>query len=281
MKTITTVDRCKICLEEECGGHHKCNCKNCVHLSECTKILHATIRITNRCTQKCSHCCFSSHPDSKVMMTIGMSEKIAKFLKNNEVISVNLMGGEFFCNKKWFRIVINILHSVQYMRIVSNGDWVYSKDTKEQLLTLNSMFHNKFRVSISKDRYHTNSNVESAINWLNSNNINCDIAEEGNQYEDYLVPIGRSQFHYGTYSSFSCYCHNPKKKYAFLIDEKGNIYKCGFGVWQYATVEEYINGDFAKRFKEFNKKFYSIFVSSCASCIRVAGQEKDNIVSHD
>lgn len=70
-----------------------------------------------------------------------------------------------------------------------------------------------------------------------------------------------------------CYCHNPANKYSFLIDEEGYIYKCPFGVWEYANVSDYLNGGFSVRFKEFNKKFYDIFIISCASCIRVAESE--------
>jgi hypothetical protein len=67
---------------------------------------------------------------------------------------------------------------------------------------------------------------------------------------------------------FSCYCQNPKKQYDFLIDEVGKIYKCGFGVWDYADISEYLEGEFAPRFKEFNKLFYDQFISNCSRCIR-------------
>jgi hypothetical protein len=33
---------------------------------------------------------------------------------------------------------------------------------------------------------------------------------------------------------------------------------------------DYKDGGFAKRFKEFNKKFYSCYITSCTSCIRAA-----------
>ena len=41
-----------------------------------------------------------------------------------------------------------------------------------------------------------------------------------------------------------CYCHNPVRKYAFLIDERGRIYKCSFGLWPYARVTDYLDGSF-------------------------------------
>ena len=66
---------------------------------------------------------------------------------------------------------------------------------------------------------------------------------------------------------FHNFCSNPEDQYSFLIDEVGKIYKCGFGVWDYADINDYQDGGFAHRFKEFNKKFYDIFISNCSSCI--------------
>lgn len=43
---------------------------------------------------------------------------------------------------------------------------------------------------------------------------------------------------------------------------------------EYANVSDYLNGGFSVKFKEFNKKFYDIFIMSCASCIR--GAEIEN-----
>ena len=63
------------------------------------------------------------------------------------------------------------------------------------------------------------------------------------------------------------YCHNPVMMYGFLIDEAGTIYKCGFGTWDYASIDECQHGGFDVRFKEFNKIFYSAWVANCARCI--------------
>ena len=47
---------------------------------------------------------------------------------------------------------------------------------------------------------------------------------------------------------------------ALIIDEDGFIYKCGFGTWSYAKIQEYLNGGFSKQFKKFNQKFYKVFI---------------------
>ena len=195
-------------------------------------------------------------------MTVKMAKKVSKFLKNNEVHDVNLMGGEIFCNPYWKKILDLIVPSVEMVRIVSNGDWVTGCPDFAKYLT---KFDNCY-VSISKDQWHNNKNTDKAIGVLKENNILFNTPKKEDE-EFNLVPIGRSQFGFGLFSMFGCYCHNPEKMYSFLIDEVGEIFKCGFGVWNYASVDEYEDGGFPERFKEVNKKFYDVFIPSCSSCI--------------
>jgi len=65
--------------------------------------------------------------------------------------------------------------------------------------------------------------------------------------------------------------------YTFLIDEKGGIYKCGFGAWKYAEVKEHLadtEGSFFKRFKSVGRHFNDVFISSCNSCLRGWNEHK-------
>ena len=257
---------CDICLEKECkakGGVGTCNCKTCTVRNECNKKLHATIRITLKCTQSCKHCCFESSPNKDIHMSVDTAKKISQFLIKNEIYFVNIMGGEVFCNPNWREILDVIVPSVPCARIVSNGDWVVDEPAFAKYLT---KFNNCY-VSISKDEWHTNKNIKKAEKVLTSNNILSKVSDL-NESEFNLVPIGRAESSGGLYSMFGCYCQNPKHHYSFLIDEVGKIYKCGFGVWNYADIDDYIDGGFAPRFKEFNKIFYGVFISNCASCIR-------------
>ena len=91
----------------------------------------------------------------------------------------------------------------------------------------------------------------------------------GANREESLVPVGRHQYEWSQfYGLFACYCSQPERRYNLLIDEQGEIYKCGFGSWPYASVNDFLQGGFAARFKEFNAKFYGAFISSCAACQR-------------
>lgn len=265
---------CDICLDEKCGGTKSCNCRTCSHRTDCHKYLHPTIRITTKCTQACSHCCFSCSPAKTRMMTIDMAKEIAKFLENNQIISLNVMGGEFYCNVNWYDILYEWLHIHCHIRLVSNGDWITDNKVKNQLLALNSMFPNQLHISISNDRYHTNKYVGDVDTFLTAHGIAHNIGTDTQDNEDTLIPLGNAEDIYNLYSFGVCYCYNPIHQYSFLIDETGAIYKCSFGVLQYDNIQNFTFGGFAKRFKEFNKKFYNIFIPSCKSCIRMCQQKR-------
>ena len=275
---------CDICLEETCKGSHSCHCDTCKVKDKCYRKLHATIRITNRCTQECSHCCFKSSPKSNIMMTVEKAKDIAKFLKNNGVVTINLMGGEFFCNPDWFEIYSELISSVKFARLVTNGDWANNLGVKTKIAMLVSLFGDKIHFSISKDKWHTNKNVEAAKEFLESAGCRVNVGTEDNTKDESIVPVGRANGKYisGIYDMFGCYCQNPENMYSFLIDEKGNIFKCSFGVLCYANIDEYLEGGFRKKFKEANSKFYSVFISSCQSCYNfISSQKPEFIVDYD
>lgn len=258
------MNRCNICIDPMCNGKEKCHCETCAIIEKCNRILRATIRITTKCTQSCSHCCFSCSPKKNDFMSISMAEKIHSFLVNNEINNINLMGGEFCMHPNWFEIFLILTKDIKYVRIVTNGDWL--EEYCEQVKELSKQ--RVFVFAISKDKWHTNKNVKKAELFCKENNIFYKVSTEEQTKNESIVPVGNALFEYNFFSTFGCYCHNPEHKYSFLIDEEGEIYKCSFGVWNYSNIEDYIDGKFSKRFKEFNKVFYSTFISNCRSCIR-------------
>jgi hypothetical protein len=260
---------CDICVEKHCKSEEdkcQCNCETCAVKDKCPKRagLSATIRITTKCTQSCKHCCWSSSPNSTDMMSVEMAKNIAKFIRHNPITRLNLMGGEIFCNPNYKEILSELIPTVDIVRIVSNSDWAEHDESFAQFL---SQFKNVY-IALSNDIYHTNKNVKKAEELLKRYDIITKKDEEGIVNPNSVVPIGKSRFGDNIYSFLACYCHNPEHQYSFLIDEKGKIYKCVFGVWDYADVNDFLEGGFTERFKEFNKVFYKTFIPNCASCIR-------------
>ena len=257
---------CAFCIDESCGGKHDCDCGSCAKRHECPRVLRPTIRITTRCTQSCSHCCYDCSPSRDTHMSLEVAQEIRDFLKNNGIWSITIMGGEVFCHPQWREILCTILPVVDHCRIVSNGDWVVQEPGFATFLTA----YPQVKVSLSRDQWHSNINVDAAAAALEAAGVHYNVG--GDESEESIVPVGRGQFHMGGYSMFRTYCSNPDKKYTFLIDEEGTIYKCGFGIWGYASTDEYREGGFAARFKEFNQVFYGCFIGSCSSCVRSCHQ---------
>lgn len=258
------IQRCNICLDETCGGKRNCDCSKCKNYYKCPRFLHPTIRITTKCTQNCSHCLFSCSPDKKDFMSISTASNVGKFLENNDIEIITLMGGEFFCHPNWKKVFKEIIKdSIAYVRLVTNGDW--AKNKSKDVLSFLSTYKDILKVSISRDKWHTNKYVKEAIKACEEQNLNFNVSDGK---EDVLIPVGRGEMHYSFYGAMSCYCRSEQFKYSFLIDEKGEIYKCSAGVWPYASVQEYIEGGFDKEFKRYNMNFNKVFIPGCSSCYR-------------
>jgi len=194
-------------------------------------------------------------------------EKIAQFVQANGIERLNVMGGEFFMHPEWEELIHTLASAVQIIRLVSNGDWAGSKPTAARVITFLEA-HPNIYVSLSKDQWHTNRNTKRAAALLKQHGIVCNVATEEQTTEDSIVPTGRGDLYSGMYSMFHTYCSKPDRKYEFLIDEQGTIYKCSYGIWDYDTVDVYLHGGFRKRFKEVGERFYKAFVGSCGYCVR-------------
>lgn len=273
-------NRCDICIEEQCkkAGREpgSCNCKECKNFGSCPKILHATIRITNKCTQECSHCCFSSSPKSEIHMTPEIAKKIQSFINSNGVLALNIMGGEFFCNPQWYEILKIFLESnAFYMRLVSNGDWYGRGDVKEKLESLIEAHKDKLKISITYDRYHTNSWTEHGLDgFLKLTGVKYN-AERRQIMDDMgIVPVGRAYLTYSFYSFMGTYCSDPCNRYSFLIDENGQVYSCGFGICPFANIKDYLEGGFRPVFKDHFQWFSRLPLLSCSRCIEAFEMNK-------
>jgi hypothetical protein len=273
--TQNRIQRCDICIEEECKGAHNCYCDTCKNIAKCYKFLHPTIRITTKCTQSCIHCCWSCSPKHTDMMSIETAKQIRDFILSNNIQVISLMGGEFFCNPDWKNIFSTLISdAIISVRLVTNGDWAHNPKDHSTIEFL-SGFSN-LRISISKDSWHNNINVEKAVKQCKSHKIQYNVATDKETTQESIVPVGKGSLHFSTvYSMFGCYCHNPEHSYSFLIDETGKVFKCGFGLWNYTHVSKHLTGGFNVRFKEFNQVFNSVFISNCASCARQYAVSKD------
>lgn len=256
---------CDYCIEEQCRKLGKepgsCNCSSCAEKNSCNKKLRPTIRITLTCTQSCSHCCFKCSPKKTDNMSIETASNVTQFLSMHNIDDINLMGGEVFCNQDWYHIIKMFASVVKQVRIVSNGDF------PESFAKGISEFNNVF-LSISNDRWHTNRNVDRAAGYCIKYGIPFNVASEEQTLADSVVPVGRADISDGGfYSTFGTYCSNPIHRYSFLIDEIGEIYKCPFGLWDFANVDDHLSEpSFFPVFKEKFQLFLKTFIPNCHRC---------------
>jgi len=259
-------ERCQFCIDPKCERRKDCNCESCDKNDTCYRTLKPTVRITLKCTQSCSHCCWESSPALTNHMSLDVARDIHQFFSNNPIHSANIMGGEFWLHPEWEDVIGTIVDGLHHARLVTNGDWVASEKSSGRVKAF-MQEHEHCYLAITSDRWHNNKHTAAAeafckkhdfLHWMG-----------GDEDDKSIVPVGRSELSYSnTYSMFSCYCHNPERMYSFLIDEKGIIYKCPFGSWDYAEVRDHLEGGFCERFVECNAKFYKAFVPNCASCRR-------------
>lgn len=208
-------------------------------------------------------------------MSLDVAKMIGKFLVANEIDRANVMGGEFFCHPKWKDIFTVLVSDLKVARLVTNGDWAATGKMANDVTGFLAGF-SQVCVSFSNDRWHTNRHIDAASKSCDGAGILYDIECPETATDDSIVPVGRSIFEYGFYS-FGRYCANPEKAYGFLIDERGEIYKCQMGLYPYDNVENFVNGGFAARFKEMGIAFRESHIMSCVDCVRLAAKVESKI----
>lgn len=247
-----------------------CDCSACTKEAHCHRTLRPSIKITDICTQQCAHCCFECSPKNTNCMTHAVARKINKFLHANKITRINISGGEFICHPNWRQILAALSEDIFSVRLVSNSDWAIEEKTRTDVLEFLET-HSNFKVALSCDRWHTNKGVRIAARSLQEEGIPFQIQTTEEAKDESIVPVGRSSGRYIStfYSLIARYCDKPDRRYEFLINEEGNIYKCVYGLWEYTDVFHYLKGGFAKRFKEFSEIFYNQGITNCAMCNRI------------
>lgn len=262
-------ERCSICFDEDKRCNHICKGDDCPKAETCHRRIAPIVRITRKCTQSCRHCCFECSPEEKEMMTVETASKIRTFFEKNNIVSVNIMGGEFFCNPEWYDVCSELVNvkDLMYARITSNGDWAGSKKVADKVVKFCKKYPKAY-VALSKDKWHTNQHFDKAVEILEKNDIIVIKGKGQNNDEDSIVPIGNAKWEYNLYVSFSVYCHKPDCRYKMMIDETGELYKCPMGIWEFDNVDNFQGGGFSERFKEFYSAFYKAFFGNCKNCLR-------------
>lgn len=262
---------CDFCRGKDCGGKRDCDCASCTLVDECPRFPAPTVRITDKCTQACSHCCFSCSPKGTRMMAADTAGKVAAFCGLIGVRRVNMMGGEFFLNPDWETIARHFVLAGLRVGIVTSGDFVVDKTVVTALVRLSG--EGRVLIRVSEDSWHHNRNVDRACAALASAGVAFVRQDSGQDtgrgmFDNPVVPLGRSEFDSGTlFSSMACWCSHPEHHVSFMIDEDGTVSRCPFGLFKVGNVAdgEAARDGLIRTIKAMDKAF----IPSCRTCARI------------
>ena len=114
------IDNGVIVLSETIETHH---IEDIAHKN--SKIAFAWIEITNQCNLRCKHCYNESDAKCDNEMSIEQFKMVIDILVEKEIKSIQIIGGEPFCNKKFLREELNYaIGKFERIEIFTNGTLV-------------------------------------------------------------------------------------------------------------------------------------------------------------
>ncbi len=63
--------------------------------------VHLTVEITDACNLECQHCYLEASPAKQARMTFAEFQRVVGAFQENQGLSIELTGGEVFCNPEW------------------------------------------------------------------------------------------------------------------------------------------------------------------------------------
>lgn len=108
--------------------------------------LHVTVEITEKCNLYCSHCYLNASCNKTMAINFSEFESLVKKLKDNNVLSIEITGGEVFMNKDADKILELAFNEFSRVTLLTNGTIL--KKSSLELLTKNK---DKLAISISLD----------------------------------------------------------------------------------------------------------------------------------
>ncbi|MEX2803796.1 radical SAM/SPASM domain-containing protein [Streptococcus sp. H31] len=108
--------------------------------------LHVTVEITEKCNLYCAHCYLNASCNKTTAINFHEFEELVKKLKANNVLSIEITGGEVFMNRDADKILELAFNEFSRVALLTNGTIL--KKSSLELLTKNK---DKLAVSISLD----------------------------------------------------------------------------------------------------------------------------------
>ncbi len=191
------------------------------------------IRITNKCNQKCEHCCFRSHPKCVGQMSVGMCEKINSWIPRN--IAINIMGGEFTILSNYPEMLVSLTKNRSRIRLVTNGYWLRNQDKFfDTIQQIKNAKCSHITVAVSTDQWHQKHAHDAIVLLKELPDIfveTCDKLPTNG-----LAPVGRAWDN--NLRSKLDYVRACTQLSYVIITEDGMISRCPFGYFPWKHFSE-------------------------------------------
>ncbi len=237
------------------------------------------IRVTNRCDQKCRHCCFRSGPECVGQMSVKMCKEINAWIPKGIVL--NIMGGEFTILDNYPEMLVALAKGRGSIRLITNGYGILKtprKFLKAIRKIKKSPCHN-IRIAVSKDRWHKKYG-QDALLLLEKHRSAIGITSiqtNGESEDDSIAPVGRAwDNNISGCNIKQCSC---KSICSMIITEDGMLCKCPFGYMPWKHFSETTWDDAQKHIWEWRSEKLADDMN-CGSCMEeVKATQRRELVS--
>jgi len=186
-------------------------------------------RITNRCNERCPHCCFRSGPECAGHLSINDSQLLNTWLPSH--VRMNVMGGEFTIIPDYPEILMALVSGRPKAALVTNGQWAYDEQaTRTFLSSVDAVCEvcDEVLVAISDDRWHQKFN-KRAQRLYREHNPKAKLIYGVDIPDDKLLPLGRAWDNKLASRSFEVCCGCCRETGQLMVLETGMVTLCPMG----------------------------------------------------
>lgn len=207
-------------------------------------------RVTNKCNEQCTHCCFRSGPECVGQLSVADGALLNSWLPS--YVKINIMGGEFTILPNYPEILIALTFGRTKAAIITNGQWAYDEPATQKFLSsIDAVCDvcDEVLVAISDDHWHQRFN-KRAQRLYREHNPKAKLISGVDIPDDKILPLGRAWDNKLASRSFEACCGCCRETGQLTVIETGMITLCpmGYFPWKpfnevtYNTAREYVWG---------------------------------------
>ena len=198
-------------------------------------------RVTNKCNERCKHCCFRSGPEYVGQLSVKDCDTLNSWLPKH--IRMNIMGGEFTILPEYPEILTALAHNRPKTAIITNGQWADDQHATQKFLSsIDSVCEvcAEVLVAISDDKWHQKFS-KRAQRLFREYNSKAKLISGVNIPDNKLLPLGRAWDNHLFSKNFEVCCGCCRETGQLMVIETGMITLCpmGYFPWKHFSKINY------------------------------------------